>query len=455
MSSTTGSSAQGGVGGSGGPHSLAFRVMRLCRPSFQVDTPLLIDPLDLLTGEDILVNPIAASQLPNLFKQNPITITTNTETVPDLTFRNRYQLLNPSDAIGLSGLLVLPQAFGAIYLGETFCSYISINNSSSFEVREVVIKAEIQTEKQRILLLDTSKAPVESIRAGGRYDFIVEHDVKELGAHTLVCTASYNDGDGERKYLPQFFKFIVANPLSVKTKVRTVKENTFLEACLENHTKTNLYMDQVEFEPAQNWTAKVLKADEHHSLSNSKTREIFKPPILIRAGGGIHNYLYQLTMSSHGSPRMKIEGSNTLGKLQITWRTNLGEPGRLQTQQILGTPTPKRELELKIVEVPSVIILERPFMVRLNLTNQTDRKMGPFEIFFLQSDPKEDKAVIVNGLQTMDISHLEAFSSTDLNLNLIATRLGVQKITGITVFDVMEKKTYDPLPDLEIFVNCE
>lgn len=35
----------------------------------------------------------------------------------------------------------------------------------------------------------------------------------------LVCTALYNDGDGERKYLPQFFKFIVANPLSVRTKV--------------------------------------------------------------------------------------------------------------------------------------------------------------------------------------------------------------------------------------------
>jgi hypothetical protein len=35
----------------------------------------------------------------------------------------------------------------------------------------------------------------------------------------LVCTALYNDGDAERKYLPQFFKFTVSNPLSVRTKV--------------------------------------------------------------------------------------------------------------------------------------------------------------------------------------------------------------------------------------------
>ena len=61
--------------------------------------------------------------------------------------------------------------------------------------------------------------------------------------------------------------------------------------------------------------------------------EIFKPPILIRSGGGIHNFLYALKMSPQPT---KAEGNNFLGKLQIIWRTNLGEPGRLQTQQIIG-----------------------------------------------------------------------------------------------------------------------
>ena len=30
----------------------------------------------------------------------------------------------------------------------------------------------MQTERQRLVLSDTSKSPIESIRAGGRYDFI-------------------------------------------------------------------------------------------------------------------------------------------------------------------------------------------------------------------------------------------------------------------------------------------
>ncbi|MED6195747.1 hypothetical protein PIB30_040993 [Stylosanthes scabra] len=433
----------------GGSHSLAFRVMRLCRPSFNVDPPLRLHPSDLFVGEDIFDDPLAASSLPSLLSP------TTSSSSPDPNYRHRFLLHHSSDAMGLSALLVLPQSFGAIYLGETFCSYISINNSSTFEVREVIIKAEIQTERQRILLLDTSKSPVETIRAGGRYDFIVEHDVKELGPHTLVCTALYNDGDGERKYLPQFFKFIVANPLSVRTKVRVIKETTFLEACIENHTKSNLFMDQVDFEPAQNYTSTILKGDGHHSKRESLIRETFKPPILIRSGGGIYNYLYQLKSSTGSSALSKVEGSNVLGKLQITWRTNLGEPGRLQTQQILGTPTTKKEIELQVVEVPSIINLQRPFVLKLSLTNQIDRELGPFEVSLSENESYVERVVMINGLQSMFVPQVAALGSTEFHLNLIATKTGIQRISGITVFDSKEMKSYEPLPDLEIFVNMD
>lgn len=50
------------------------------------------------------------------------------------------------------------------------------------------------------------------------------------------------------------------------------QDTTFLEACIENHTKSNLYMDQVEFEPVQSWNATKLKADEHHPEKNSVAR---------------------------------------------------------------------------------------------------------------------------------------------------------------------------------------
>lgn len=144
------------------------------------------------------------------------------------------------------------------------------------------------------------------------------------------------------------------------------QETTFLEACIENHTKANLFMDQVDFEPAKQWSAVRLQNEDCHSTEDSPIRSVRyfpellcasyhialiccsisvyrdlsglipKSPVIIRSGGGIHNYLYKLNPSADVSGQTKFQGSNILGKFQITWRTNLGEPGRLQTQQILG-----------------------------------------------------------------------------------------------------------------------
>ncbi|CAH1418975.1 unnamed protein product [Lactuca virosa] len=379
-------------------HSLAFRVMRLCRPTFHVETPLRFDPCDLVVGEDLFDSPSADTRLLRVnsasFDSSPA----------DLTYRNRFLLRDDSDAMGVPGLLVLPQSFGAIYLGETFCSYISINNSSNFEVRDIIIKSEIQTERQRILLLDTTKAPVESIRAGGRYDFIVEHDVKELGAHTLVCTALYYDGDAERKYLPQYFKFMVSNPLSVRTKVRVVKWNlSLLQDGVQPYLKLMFIIPK-----------RVVLLERYLS----------------------HPFL--------------------LDQEEITWRTNLGEPGRLQTQQIIGNATMRKEIDLRAVQVPPVIMLEKPFTVHLSLTNLIGKKLGPFEVSILSlNDSKEEKDVMISGLQMMNLPEVEAFESLEFQLNLISARHGVQKISGITVFDTIEKKTLEPLADVEIFVDSD
>lgn len=92
-----------------GSHSLAFRVMRLCRPSVHVDPPLLLDPADLLIGEDLLDDPIAAENVPHLIGGGAHVADPSNS---DPNYRGRFLLHQFSDAMGLSGLLVLPQSFG-------------------------------------------------------------------------------------------------------------------------------------------------------------------------------------------------------------------------------------------------------------------------------------------------------------------------------------------------------
>jgi hypothetical protein len=60
------------------------------------------------------------------------------------------------------------------------------------------------------------------------------------------------------------------------------------------------------------------------------------------------------------------------------------------------------------------------------------------------------RAIVVNGLWTMVVPQLEPFASTDFNLSLVATAVGVQKITGIAVVDVRDGKPYDTLLATEV-----
>jgi len=61
------------------------------------------------------------------------------------------------------------------------------------------------------------------------------------------------------------------------------------------------------------------------------------------------NYLFRL-MRRGGSSATDSAGS-ALGKLEIKWRGSLGEVGRLQTQQILGPPTPTKVSAATLVQL--------------------------------------------------------------------------------------------------------
>ncbi|KNA14315.1 hypothetical protein SOVF_108520, partial [Spinacia oleracea] len=118
------------------------------------------------------------------------------------------------------------------------------------------------------------------------------------------------------------------------------------------------------------------------------------------------------------STQTRMEGRNILGKLQITWRTNLGESGRLQTQHILGSPVPRKEIDLQVVKIPPAIIMHKPFeilfQVQLRLTNQTERALGPFEIWY-SGDSNGELAFMVKGLQTMGFD--DNVQQTDVGIN--------------------------------------
>ena len=103
--------------------------------------------------------------------------------------------------------------------GQTFVAYVTAVNASEWELAGVGLRVELQAERGassgggggggKAVLLDTAATAAAaagalgSLAPGDRRGYVVRHDVKELGPHTLTCSSVYTTPDGERRFLPQ------------------------------------------------------------------------------------------------------------------------------------------------------------------------------------------------------------------------------------------------------------
>lgn len=192
-------------------HLLALKVMRLTKPTLFTNIPVTCEEKDL-PGD--LFN--------QLMRDDPSTV-------------------NGAEVLMLGEMLTLPQNFGNIFLGETFSSYISVHNDSNQVVKDILVKADLQTSSQR-LNLSASNAAVAELKPDCCIDDVIHHEVKEIGTHILVCAVSYTTQAGEKMYFRKFFKFQVLKPLDVKTKFYNAEtDEVFLEAQIQNMNLTYVY----------------------------------------------------------------------------------------------------------------------------------------------------------------------------------------------------------------------
>ncbi|KAF9899744.1 hypothetical protein BX616_002867 [Lobosporangium transversale] len=353
---------------------------------------------------------------------------------------------------GVSELLTMPASFGNIYLGETFTSYICANNESAHPVRDVILKAELQTSTLRFALSDTlsnqqrHQAPnsklsqdtssphlqqqqqpqsptagkhIQLLESGKTNEIIVSHEIKELGTHILVCSIQYTTLDGQQKSFRKFYKFQVMNPLSVKTKVNHPSPPTvinqesnhngsvsvaamsasksglvLLEAVIQNVSGVTMWIERMRFEVADAFTARDLNVvieddddeddddeddddddDDATKINDNGTKDTEQSKVSIFgehdyfAPNDVRQYLYVLTPKP--GKELLAKTTNILGKMDILWRSQFGETGRLQTSQLTRKPVPLDEIAVQVVKIPERIYLEEVFTMEIVIKNQS------------------------------------------------------------------------------------
>ncbi|XP_070196240.1 trafficking protein particle complex subunit 13-like [Littorina saxatilis] len=395
---------------------LALKVMRLTKPSLMAYQPLVSDSRDLC-GD--VIQQINQSDL-----AKPIGL----------------------DYFPLGDLLTLPQNFGNIFLGETFSSYISVHNDSNQLCKDITLKADLQTGSQRISLSSVGEQPIPELLPDHSIDDVIHHEVKELGTHILVCAVSYAHSTGERMQFRKFFKFQVLKPLDVKTKFYNAEtDEVYLEAQIQNITPGPIYMERVSLEPSNQYTAKELNTPE------GKEGRLYGGVDYL-SGSDTRQYLYCLSPRPELYADNKVlKGVTNIGKLDIVWKTNMGEKGRLQTSQLQRVAPGYGDIRLTVESVPDTVTLETTFNIVCRITNCCERTMDLTLV--LHNVPGQ--GAMWCGVSGRQLGKLPQNESMDVPLTLLAVTPGLQTISGLRLTDNFLKRTYEHDEIAQVFVIDE
>ncbi|XP_015192808.1 trafficking protein particle complex subunit 13 isoform X2 [Lepisosteus oculatus] len=390
-------------------HLLALKVMRLTKPTLFTNTPVTCEDRDL-----------PGDLFSQLMKEDPSTI-------------------KGAETLMLGEMLTLPQNFGNIFLGETFSSYISVHNDSTQVVKDILVKADLQTSSQR-LNLSASNSTVAELKPECCIDDVIHHEVKEIGTHILVCAVSYTTQTGEKLYFRKFFKFQVLKPLDVKTKfynaesdLNSVTDEVFLEAQIQNITTSPMFMEKVSLEPSMMYNVTELNSVSTGEEGISTFGKMsYLQPLDTR------QYLYCLKPKPEFAEKAGvIKGVTVIGKLDIVWKTNLGERGRLQTSQLQRMAPGYGDVRLSLESIPDTVNLEEPFNITCKITNCSERTMD------LVLEMCNTGSIHWCGISGKQLGKLSPSSSLYLTLRPLASVQGLQSISGLRLTDTFLKRTYE------------
>ncbi|KAJ3299039.1 hypothetical protein HK104_010054 [Borealophlyctis nickersoniae] len=491
---------------SSGSHLLSLKVMRLSRPTFVLKNPTPFEAAPSLPGEAAL---LAASA--NQVTELAVPPNARTEDLLNLGLSDA----NPNPPLrirefGLSDVLSLPGSFGNIYLGETFSSYLCVNNESGAAVQEVGIKAELQTSSQRFTLADTlatlstptfsnlpagnvtpprSPAPTParvSLLPTQSAEFLVHHEIKELGIHILVCSVHYTTPDRERKFFRKFYKFQVLNPLAVKTKVNTLQDGrVFLEAQVQNMAGAPMYLERMRFESNE-----LFEYQDLNSVVNSAGESTGGVKDVIvggmagnggeRKGSGLgaalvggqraadvglsvfgsasylnpqdtRQYLYMLRPKTPHDPLART--TSTMGKLDILWRTHLGQTGRLQTSQLSRKVPPIDPFEITVLSLPKTVKAEVPFTLPCRIRNNLTSAIR----LTISGVKSKMSSVLLRGPSDHTLGNIEPLEHLDFELEFFPLLTGLHKITGLKISESLSgtSRDVDSLADVYVVLGDE
>lgn len=377
---------------------------------------------------------------------SPLVVTCDSTDLPGNTLNNELKndctALQGMESLAVGQFMVLPQSFGNIYLGEIFSSYLCVHNGSNQAVKNVSVKLDLQTSTQ-LISLSKGSSEIKELAPDNTVDQVIHHEVREIGTHILVCEVSYiaTNPVGPVQSFRKYFKFQVIKPLDVKTKFYNAEsDEVYLEAQIQNLTAGPICLEKVSLESSHLFSVSTWN-------TNEKGESIYGRINLLDSGCS-RQYLYCLKpqLSLEKDPKMMHNATN-IGKLDIVWKSNLGERGRLQTSKLQRKAPEYGDLRVTIKDIPQGVYLENEVDLKCHITNISERNMD------LLLSLESSDSIAWCGVSDKMIGTLKPGTSIDVPLSLIPLDTGITIVSGLKLTDTFLKRVYDYDDIAQIFVN--
>nr|CAD7260871.1 unnamed protein product [Timema shepardi] len=282
-----------------------------------------------------------------------------------------------------------------------------------------VFQADLQTSSQRIPLSNNGAAP--ELRQQETLDDVIHHEVKEVGTHILVCEVSYLTLTNTRQSFRKFFKFQVLKPLDVKTKFYNAEsDEVYLEAQVQNITNGPISLEKVSLESSHLFTVTSL-----NNVAGGEENESVFGQVNVVQPQSSRQFLYCLAPQPSLTSDLKLlSGATNIGKLDIVWRSNLGERGRLQTSQLQRMAPDYGDIRLSVQQLPNIVFLDEAFSLTCKIINTCERSMEL--IVSLEPGTGPYVGLVWSGVSGRHLGKLEPRDSLELPLCLVPLAAGLQ-----------------------------
>ncbi|MFH4974549.1 hypothetical protein AB6A40_001258 [Gnathostoma spinigerum] len=391
---------------------LSLKVMRLARPKFHENICLSIDPADE-------IGQLIGSQICRMNGQEAMDIP-------------------------VGQFLMVPQVFDNIYLGETFTFYVCVQNVSSLSAMDICVKTDMQTSKQRVSLSSNMQDAHFSLEPGQSFGHIINQEIKEIGQHILVCTVTYTTPKMEKMVFRKFFKFPVLKPIDVRTKFYNAEDNlnndVYLEAQIENTSNAPMVLEKVSLEPSEYYTAHEIACPQNDAGQLSCDCYL-KPK-------DVQQYLYCLRPKVQDYSLKYYRGGISIGKLDMVWRSSMGERGHLQTNSLERMAPGCGDLRLTVETIPGSVKIQETFRLICRLHNCSEQSLD----LILSLHGSLQPSLIFCCTSGVRLGQISPNGFVDFPLDFLPIASGLQSVSGIRVTDAFRKRTYEFDDIAQVFV---